>query len=58
MKQHKLSDIDQKQISHYISQRSLTNIAPCQPMKSTEEYIKIFNLTLEMLQDYMRKVKD
>lgn len=36
MKQYKLSENDQKQIAHYISQRSLANIAPWQPMKATE----------------------
>ena len=43
MKQYKLSDNDQRQIAHYISQRTLANIAPGQPMKATEEYIKTFN---------------
>lgn len=58
MKQYKLSDNDQKQIAHYISQRSLANIAPGQPMKATEEYIKTFNQTLEMLQNYNEKATD
>lgn len=58
MKQYKLSENDQKQIAHYISQRSLANIAPCQPMKATEEYMKTFNQTLEMLQNYNEKVTD
>lgn len=58
MKQYKLSDNDQRQIAHYISQRSLANIAPGQPIKATEEYIKIFNQTLEMLQNYNEKSTD
>lgn len=56
MKQYKLSDNDQKQIAHYISQRSLANIAPGQPTKATEEYINIFNQTLEMLENYNKNV--
>lgn len=58
MKQYKLSDNDQKQIAHYISQRSLANIAPGQPIKATEEYIKTFNQILEMLQNYNEKATD
>lgn len=58
MKQYKLSDNDQNQIAHYISQRSLANIAPGQPMKATEEYINIFNQTLEMLKKYNEKATD
>lgn len=58
MKQYKLSDNDQKQIAHYISQRSLANIAPGQPIKATEEYIKTFNQFLEMLQNYNEKATD
>lgn len=58
MKQYKLSDNDQKQIAHYISQRSLANIAPGQPTKATEEYIKIFNQTLEILEKYNENATD
>lgn len=58
MKQYKLSENDQKQIAHYIAQRSLANIAPGQPMKATEEYIKIFNQTLETLKHYNENAID
>lgn len=58
MKQYKLSENDQKQIAHYISQRSLANIAPGQPMKATEEYINIFNQTLDTLKHYNENATD
>lgn len=55
MKQYKLTENDQKQIAHFIAQRSLANIAPGQPRKATEEYLKVFNDTLEMLDKYNKK---
>ncbi len=58
MKQYKLSDQDQKQIAHYIAQRSLANIAPGQPTKATEEYLSVFNNTLEIIRKYNENAKD
>lgn len=55
MKQHKLTETDKKQIAHFIAQRSLANIAPGQPRKATEEYLKVFNDTVEMLNEYNEK---
>lgn len=56
MKQYKLTDNDQKQIAHFIAQRSLINIASGQPRAATEEYLKVFNNTLEMLEKYNEKI--
>lgn len=58
MKNYKLSDSDQKQIAHFISQRSIASIAPGQPKRATEEYLNTFNRTLEQLRDYNDKATD
>lgn len=58
MKQYRLSEEDQKQIAHFIAQRSITNIAPGQPRKATEEYLDVFNSTLEQIRNYNEIAKD
>lgn len=58
MNQYKLSDNDQKQIAHYIAQRSIANIAPGEPIKATNEYLNVFNQTLEILKNYNETVTD
>jgi hypothetical protein len=58
MNQYKLSDNDQKQIAHYIAQRSIANVTPGEPIKATNEYLNVFNQTLEILKNYNETVTD
>ena len=58
MKQYKISDNDQKQIAHFIAQKSITTIAPGQPRKATEEYLEVFNNTLEQIRKYNESATD
>lgn len=58
MTQYKLSDSDQKQIAHFIAQRSIVTIAPGQPRKATEEYLEVFNDTLAQIRKYNESATD
>lgn len=58
MKQYKLSEEDTKQIAHHIAQRSLAHIAPGQPIRATEEYLKVYNEVMEKVVEYNNDAKD
>lgn len=58
MKQYRLTEEDGKQIAHHIAQRSLANIAPGQPIRATEEYLKVFNEVLEKVIEYNNNAID
>lgn len=58
MKQYRLTEEDRKQIAHHIAQRSLANIAPGQPIRATEEYLKVYNEALEKVIEYNNKATD
>lgn len=58
MKQYRLLEEDRKQIAHHIAQRSLVNIAPGQPIRATEEYLKVYNEVLEKVMEYNNNATD
>jgi hypothetical protein len=58
MNKYRLLDNDQRQIAHYIAQRSLAGIAPGQPRIATERYLEVFNNTLEILSEYNKNIRD
>ena len=51
MKQYKLSEEEQKQIAHFIAQRSIKS-QPLEISQATREYIESYNKALNELKDY------
>lgn len=56
MKQHRIPDNEQKQIAHYIAQRSLATIGSGEPNRALDKYLETYNNILEKLNDYNLKI--
>lgn len=52
MKQHRIPDNEQKQIAHYIAQRSLATIGSGEPNRALDKYLETYNNILEKLNEY------
>lgn len=58
MKQHRLSEDEQRNVAHFIAQRSLATIGSGETKRAIDKYIEIYNQTLDRLQEYNSNVKD
>lgn len=55
---HKLSLEDQKQIAHFIAQRSLATVGTDAPTQSADKYIQTFNTVINITEKYNKTIKD
>lgn len=60
MSKHRLSEENQKQIAHYITQRCinhLSNPTPGEYLKTTQEYLEVYNSVMDKLEEYNTTIR-
>ncbi len=60
MSKHRLSEEDQKQIAHYITQRCINHsnsATPGEYLKATKEYLDVYNCVIDNLEEYNTTIK-